>query len=117
MGSAFRHMLRGSGQGFDVLEGQGGDQADEVMVAPKTQFRQHLMGYLRPDRQHDGIASIEDCLVVGRNTHIRIAGREARRDLFVAGRKHNGIRILRDGLKPGDNSRGKRACADEAEFH
>jgi hypothetical protein len=60
-----------------------------MMVAPELQFGQQLMGNLRPDRQHDGVARIEDRLIVGGNARIRIAGSEIHGDLFVARRQHD----------------------------
>jgi hypothetical protein len=117
MGSAFVTRSAGAVKAVIFLAGQSGDQADDMMATTKLQFRKHVVRNLRPNREHDGIAIVEDCLVVGCNAHIRIARSQAASDFFVTRRQKNRHRIICGGFEPGDNRGCERASAYEAEFH
>jgi len=44
-----------------------------VMATTKLQFRKNVMRNLRPNREHNRIAIVDNRLIVGCNAHIREA--------------------------------------------
>ena len=93
-----------------------GNDADDLLPVPEPQGPDDFFSDLRPDSQHDGIAAIDDCLIVAGDDHLREIGGKSRRDIGTALGHHD----MRHGGRPGeqapDHCIGDGSRSDKTDF-